>query len=175
MNTTLKNGLLAGVITSVLLVGLHYLSFEASQSFSVQLGIGLLIPIIFMVLAIKSEREMQEGFISFGEALKTSFLVFMISAIIVGIAQFALYQTFSDDTWGQIVEMQKENAKGIMEMAGADAMTIDEALDEEITLEKIKASMSGVSSFLIGLLGNAFIGLIISLIVSAIMKRNPTP
>jgi len=175
MNTTLKNGLIAGVITSVLLIGLHYISFSASQSFSVQLAIGFIVPIIFMVLAIKSEREMQEGFISFGEALKTSFLVFMISAIIVGVAQFALYQTFSDDTWSQIVEIQKENAKGIMEMTGADAMTIDDALNEEITVEKIRGSMSGISSILIGLVGNAFIGIIISLIVSAIMKRNPTP
>jgi len=174
MNPTLKNGFLAGIISSILIIGLHFLSFESSQSFSVQIGISL-VPIIFMVLAVRSEREMQEGFISFGEALKTSFLVFMIAAAISSVAQFVLYQTFTDDTWARIVEIQKENAIGLMEMAGADAVTMDEALNEEMTVDKIKASMSGIGSIALGLLGAAFIGIIISLIVSAIMKRNPTP
>lgn len=175
MNSTLRNGLTAGLISSIILVGLNFVNFEASQSFGVQLGFALLIPIIFMVTAIKAKRNNQEGFISFGEALQTSFLVFMICALIVGVSQFVLYQTFDDDTWNKVVEIQKENAKGIMAMAGADAVTMDEALDKEINLDKIKASMTGIGSFMIGLVGNAFIGLIISLIVSAIMKRNPTP
>jgi len=174
MNTTIKNGLLAGVISSIILVGLHFVSFELSQSFSVGLIIVLVFPVIFMVLAIIAVRNEQEGFISFGEALKTSFIVFMICAIVVGIAQFALYQTFTDDTWNKIVDIQLENAQDMMEMVGADETAMD-IMKEELTIEKIKESTSGIGNMMLGLLVNAFIGLIISLIVSAIMKRNPTP
>ena len=174
MNTTIKNGLLAGVISSIILVGLHFVSFELSQSFSVGLIMTLVFPVIFMVLAIIAVRNEQEGFISFGEALKTSFIVFMICAIVVGIAQFALYQTFTDDTWNKIVDIQLENAQDMMEMVGADETAMD-FMKEELTIEKIKESTSGIGNMMLGLLVNAFIGLIISLIVSAIMKRNPTP
>jgi len=174
MNTTIKNGLLAGVISSIILVGLHFVSFELSQSFSVGLIMTLVFPVIFMVLAIIAVRNEQEGFISFGEALKTSFIVFMICAIVVGIAQFALYQTFTDDTWNKIVDIQLENAQDMMEMVGADETAMD-IMKEELTIEKIKESTSGIGNMMLGLLVNAFIGLIISLIVSAIMKRNPTP
>lgn len=173
MNTTLKYGLLAGVLTSAVLVGLHFISFELSQSFSGQLFFGLVFPIIFMVLAIKAERQNQEGFISFGEGLKTAFLVYMISALIIGISQYVLYQTFTDDTWTRIVDMQRANAEGIMKMVGGDQVAMDDALDQEFTIDKMKSSMSGIGAFMIGLFGNAIIGLIVSLIVAAIMKRNP--
>lgn len=175
MSSTIRYGLIGGVLITVILIALHYISFELSQSFSVAFAVGLLIPIIFMVLGVKAVRSQQDGLISFGEALKTSFLVFFIAAVISSFASMAFTQTFSEDTWQSIVDIQRENAKGIMEMAGMDESMMEEALDETLTIEKIKESTTGIGAVIFNLLGNAFIGLIIALIVSAIMKRNPTP
>lgn len=175
MNSTLKNGVSAGLITAIILVGLHFLNFELGQNFSIQLAYGLLIPIVFMVFAIKAERENQEGFISFGEALKTSFFVYMICAIIVAVVQFGLFQTYTDEHWNIISELQMENTKGMMEMMGVDEVAMDESLEETMSPEFLKESSSGIGIQMFAILGNAFIGLLIALVISAIMKRNPTP
>lgn len=174
MNSTVKYGLIAGAVSSIILVVMHYAAFELSQGFSVALIFGIILPIIFMVMGVKDERASQEGFISFGEALKTSFLIFFIAAIITSLVSFGLMQTYSEETWQSMADIQRENAKGMLEMFGMDDLQMEEAL-EEFTVEKIKEQTAGIGAVIINLLGNAFFGLIISLIVSAIMKRNPTP
>jgi len=174
MNSTVKYGIIAGAISSIVIVVLHFVKFELTQSFSVGLIFGIILPIIFMVMGVKEERSSQEGFISFGEALKTSFLIFFIAAIISSLVSFGLFQTYSEDHWQTVVDIQKENVGGMFEMVGADELMVEEAM-EDLTVEKIKASTSGFGAIMLNLLGNAFFGLLISLIVSAIMKRNPTP
>lgn len=174
MNSTVKYGVMAGAISSIAILVLHFVKFELTQSFAVGLVFGIILPIIFMVMGVKEERAAQEGFISFGEALKTSFLIFIIAALISSLVSFALFQTYTEDHWQTVVDIQKENVSGMFEMVGADELMMEEAM-EELTVEKIKESTSGFGAIMVNLLGNAFFGLIISLVVSAIMKRNPTP
>lgn len=175
MNSTLKYGLVAGLMMAVTMIALFYISLELSQNMSIATIVSIIVPVIFMVLAVRTERTLQEGFISFGEALKTSFFVYMIASIISTVVSFAHMQTYSEETWEQITEIQKANATGMMKMFGADELAIDEALDEGMDVEAIKEQTSSPSVLLIGLIGAAIFGMIFSLIVALIMKRNPTP
>lgn len=176
MSTTVKYGLIAGVSIAVIQIALHYINLELSQDVSIASAIGIILPILFMVLGVKAERELQEGLISFGEALKTAFFVFMIASIISGVISFAHMQTWSDETWQRIGAIQMETAKGMMEMFGADELEIDDAMaNEEFDIEMIKKTTASIGILLLGLLGSAIFGLVLSLIVAAIMKRNPTP
>lgn len=175
MNATLKYGLIAGLMMAVTMLALYYISLELSQNMSIATIVSIVVPIIFMVLAVRTERTLQGGLISFGEALKTSFFVYMIASIISTVVSFAHMQTYSDETWEEIAEIQKSNASGMMKMFGADELAIDEALDEGLSAEDIKEQTASPSIVLIGLIGAAIFGMIISLIVALIMKRNPTP
>lgn len=176
MSTTVRYGLIAGLLIASIQFALHYISLELSQNVSIASAVGIILPIIFMALGVKAEREFQEGLISFGEALKTAFFVFMIASIISGVISFVHMQTWSDETWQQIGAIQMETAKGMMEMFGVDELEIDDAIaSEEFDVDLIKESTASIGILLLGLLGSAIFGLILSLIVAAIMKRNPTP
>lgn len=175
MNPIVKYGLLGGLLVAALQVILHYVSFETSQNMGVSAFITLVIPIVLMVLGVKAERANQEGFISFGEALKTAFFVFMLCAIVSTIITFVHMKTWNDDTWEQVADIQRAGANEMMEMFGEVPVEVEEALDEQFELETIKANTSGVNALMLGILMAAFVGILISLIVAAIMKKNHTP
>lgn len=175
MNSTLKYGLFAGLLMAGLAIGAHYVNLELSQGMGFTSIVSFLIPIIFMVLGVKAERDFQEGLISFGEALKTAFFVFMIGAIISTVLNFVHMNTYNDATWEKITEIQLANASGMMEMFGGSDATITEAMEEQMNAEAIKEQSTSPGILVIGLIMSAVFGIIISLIVAAIMKKNPTP
>lgn len=175
MSPTVKYGLLGGLTIAAIQILLYYVSFEASQSLGIGSALGLIIPIVLMVLGVKAERENQEGFISFGEALKTAFFVYMLCTIVSGVISFAHMKTYSDETWEQIAEIQKEGAMDMVKMFGAESAELEEAFDEQFDADAIKEQTSSINALLLGILVAAFFGIIISLIIAAIMKRNPTP
>jgi len=174
MANFLKYGLIAGILYSVYSLILQITGSDLRFNTTLIFVVMLVFPIIFMVMAVKSERSMQEGLISFGEALKTSFLTYLIFIIITVVVGQLIIQMYSADDWNQFVEVQRDLQASMLEMTGMDQIMIDEAR-EQITVEAMKDQVSGISGVLIGILGNAFIGLILSLIISAIMKKNPTP
>lgn len=175
MNKTLQYGLSAGAIMSIIMIVLHYVSFELSQSASLSFLISFVVPIVFMVLGVKAKRVSQEGYISFGEGLMTSFFIYMIAAILSTVVSFGFMQTFDDATWQKVADSQKESAAGMMEMFGVENAEVEEAFDEQFDVDAIKEATSSPFILLIGILGSAFVGLLISLVLSAIMKRNPVP
>ena len=73
-----------------------------------------------------------------------------------------------------MVEFQRNATSTMLGAAGLDQLQLEEALDE-ITVDNLKEQTSGVGAVMLSLLASCFIGLIVSLIISAIMKKNPTP
>ena len=131
------------------------------------LGFGL--PIVMMYLSIKETRDHQEGFISFGEAIKASFLTYIIGSLIAILFTFILMNYL--DT--SLLELQKEQA-----IAMTESMSSMFGANEEM-MEEMREQMDdqlGTFSFgqaIMGWLGSlVFPGIIISLIISAIMKKN---
>lgn len=174
MTNFLKYGLMAGILYAVYALALQLTGSDLRFNTTLSFSIILILPIIFMVMAVKSDRNLQEGLISFGEALKTSFLtylVFIIIAVAVGQLMITMY---SEDDWNKLLEIQQGMVTSMFNAVGMDQLQIDEELDK-ITMESIKEKTSGVGVMLVGVVMWAFVGLIKSLIISAIMKKNPTP
>ena len=66
--------------------------------------LGFAIPIICMVMAGREIKQEQEGFMSYGEALKNTFLVYVIGSLIYSLYQYVLVN-FIDPS---LLEVQKE-------------------------------------------------------------------
>lgn len=165
---------MAGVLYAVYALALQLTGSALRFNSTLSFAIILILPIVFMVMAIKADRSLQEGLISFGEALKTSFLTYLIFIIIaVAVGQLVI-SMYSADDWNQMLGIQHDMMSSMFSALGMDQLQIDEELDK-ITLESIKEQTSGVGIMLMGVIMYAFVGLITSLILSAIMKKNPTP
>lgn len=122
-----------------------------------------------MAMAALAVRREQGGFLPFREALKSTFLVWVIASFLSMVFLYLLYN-FIDPG---LVDIQKEVVAEMMDrfLASADQATIDQ-IEESMTAENfgldIKKSLLGYAFSLI------FPGFIVSLIVAAIVKR-PQP
>ena len=146
-----------------------------------QAGLGailsLLIVIFFLYSSLKETRNEQEGFLSFGEGLKSSFLTYMIGTLIGVLFTFVLVNFIDTD----LLKQQKESGISLTEDATSWMGDLFGVPEEE--LEKAKEEMNseielqdlGNLSFGIAIkswLWSLFWGLFLFLIMSAIMKKN---
>ena len=156
-----QNGMLLGIVGVVisLIFWILDLDYETQQNFQ---WLGIIPTIIFMVVAIRYYKANSKGFIAFGDAFKLGLRVVAIAAIF-NTAFMLLYTTvlhpnYQDD----IIEASLEK----MEEQGVP----DEGIDMAISITEKMTSPFGMVA--IGLFSFIFMGLIFSLIISAIMKKN---
>ncbi|MEE9373409.1 MAG: DUF4199 domain-containing protein [Saprospiraceae bacterium] len=129
------------------------------------------VPIACMVMAGREIREMQDGFLSFGEGVKITFLVWAIGSLISLLHQY-FQVNFFDPT---LIDVQKEvvaeAGQWMSEMFGLSEEMQDQMNDQlEAAAEEIEHQTFGQA--IVGWMGGCIIGLIISLIVSAIIKKS---
>jgi len=174
MANFLKYGLMAGLLSAAYSLILHFTGSDLRFNTTLAMVVMIVVPIIFMVMAVKADRNEQEGLISFGEALKTSFLTYLIFVVIAMIVGHLLIQMYSADDWNRMLALQKDMMTSMFGAVGMDQIQIDEELDK-ITVDSLKEMTGGIGAVLMNILTYSFLGLILSLIISAIMKKNPTP
>lgn len=174
MPNFLKYGLMAGALAIVYSLAVHFTGSDLRFNTKIPFILILVMPILYMVMAVKADRNLQEGLISFGEALKTSFLTYLVFIIIFIVAGQFMIGLYSDADWDKYLDMQRGMMEATFNAIGADQVMIDEQLDS-LTVESMKDQISGVGPAMISIVMYSVIGLILSLIVSAIMKKNPTP
>lgn len=157
--TALKFGLISGV-ASIIFMTVLYVSGQAANSALAWLG--SIITITVMVLAMKEFRTLNGGFMSYGQGLGIGTLMSGISGFLSAVYSY-IYQEFIDTTLRQqILDKVRED----LENRGMDDAQIEQAV--EMTQ---KFSSPGIT-FAIGVIGSIFIGFIIALIISAIMKKD---
>ena len=129
------------------------------------------VPIFCMVMAGREIKAMQEGFLSFGEALKNTFLVWAIGSLLSLLHQY-FQVNFIDPS---LIEVQKEVVAETGQWM-ADMFGMNEEMQDEMT-EQLEAAADELDNqtfgqAILGWLGGCILGLIISLIVSAIIKKS---
>lgn len=146
---------LIGIVFSLILMvaGLSENRWLSSLSF--------LILIAGLVIAMKNYKELNHGFMSYGQGLGIGAIVSLIYGLLSGITTW-IYTSFVDpDYMGRIMEKQREEwvRQGMS----------DEQIDAAVQMSQ---SFSGPVAMILGAaIGTLVIGFIISLIVSAIMKN----
>ena len=155
----LKWGVVAGVASMVFTTILYMSGQAANPAFG---WLGFIIPIVTIFLAMKEFRTENGGYMSYGQGLGIGALLSAISGFISSTYAY-IYNEFIDSTVRQqIMDKVRED----MESKGMSDEQIESAL--EISS---KYSTPGYT-FIFGILGAILLGVIISLIIAAIMKKD---
>jgi hypothetical protein len=129
------------------------------------------IPIVFVTLAIKKYRdELQDGFITYGKALRQGTLTALIYssfyAIMIYIFAVLVDGTIVDQVIADGIEQLEKQGERLRGFMGEEAF--DRLIEET---ERVTIGSIALSDFFYKFLG----GFIISLIVAAILKRTRSP
>ena len=116
------------------------------------------------VYGVRTHRnEELGGYISFGRAFLTGLVVIVIAGIISAIFTY-VYMAFIDPDY---MAKMVDDMRVMYERLGMDEDQIDQAMSQ------LEGRMSPSSNLTSSLIFSGVIGAIVSLIVGAIMKRNP--
>ncbi len=157
------------------------LSYVVNKDWLMGSAVGLLISgvvtIVFLVMAMKEEKSNNEGYLSFGEGLKTGMGAYILGTLISALFMWILFN-FIDPSLIEFskeytIETVRKTTEMMGEMFNAPEEAMEEAVaktEEQLTNMGNPMSLSSVlTSWLIGLL---IPGLILNLIISAIMKKS---
>jgi Protein of unknown function (DUF4199) len=155
----LKWGVVGGV-ASIIFTTILYVSGQATNT---PLGLlGLIISATCIFLAMKEFRTENSGFMSYGQGLGVGTLLTAVSGFMSMIFNY-IYTEFIDTTIRQQI---LDKMRSDMEGRGMDDIQIDQAM------EMSQKFASPGFTFVFGIIGAIFIGFVISLIISAILKKN---
>jgi hypothetical protein len=164
----LKHVMTYGAIIGLILVVYNVLLYITGLTFNKGLGLvqyAVLIAGLYMGTKVYRDNVLG-GFISYGHALGSGVLIALFVGIISVFFQYILLRFIDPglvDKYMVILQEQFENSRFIPE---------DQV---DLALEKSKESMTALWSIPVGVLTFTFFGFIISLITSAIVKRDPNP
>ncbi|MBC7885228.1 MAG: DUF4199 domain-containing protein, partial [Saprospiraceae bacterium] len=124
--------------------------------------------ITIFVLAGKEERMKQGGYLSYGKALKTTFLAGFTGMVISGLFTLILINLIDPGLADVLKEQILESTRSMMESFGAPEDTISEAMEK--TEEGMEDQFTPLSQLLNILKGGIFV-LVIAAIVSIFIKK----
>lgn len=163
--TTMMYGVMFGVLM-ILQAAISYImriGVESSYGTIVAVLNYFILPILFIWLACNAYKNANEGFISFGQCLKTGVLVCLIAALLSAVGGVILNMAFPE----YMAEVMEQAREQMLEQ------------NPEMTEEQIEMGMSMAEKFSspwLAIPGAAlvysFIGLVYSLIIGAIIKRD---
>lgn len=155
----IKYGIYLGIV-SVVLALVQFMSDGAGGTPLILASLG--ISIVAVVIAHNEFKRNNDGFMSYSEGLGIGVLLTVISGGISGLFGI-LYRTVIDPGF---TERTLEHTRQTLEDSG---LYTDAQIEQTMTLSQQLSSPA--ISFLIGIVAAAFLGLIISLIVSAFTKN----
>lgn len=161
--TVKSAGIKYGVYLGIVSVVLALVQFMSNGAGGMIITIAsLVISIAAIIFAHNEFKKNNDGFMSYSEGLGIGVLVSVVSGVI-GSTFSVLYRTVIDS---EFTKRMIEQARQRLEDAGSLS---DAEIDQAMSLTE-KMSTPAMS-FFIGIIGSAFMGLVISLIVSAITKN----
>ncbi|MEI6575665.1 MAG: DUF4199 domain-containing protein [Bacteroidota bacterium] len=161
---SLNYGLILGAVAIVYSLLLYILGQIGNQNMGY---LSFVFYIVVMILGIKNYREkFSDGFISYGNSFLIGLFIVLIGGIISSLFTFILFK-FIDPG---LVESMLEQVRQKMEAKGG---LTEEQID--MAMKYTQTMMSPLWMFIWGLVASAFIGTILSLIVSIFMKKEGTP
>jgi hypothetical protein len=161
----LNYGLLFGIVAVIYGVILYVTNVYLDPGF-IYSAIQFLIAIVIISMAIKAFKTENGGYLSLGEAFKVGIGVAVIGGIIIAVWSFILMNYIEPEYLAQVTEIQRGKMS---------EMNPDLTESQLNAASEMGAKMSSPLMIMaISLIGNLFLGLVISLIAGLIMKnKNP--
>jgi len=149
---------LIGVVTHLLL----YATGQLLELNWINSIVSIIAMIVLIVLGIKKYKNEANGFISWGQGLKIGMGITMLSAVITVVYVLLFMNVIEPDFQQQALEFQKQ--------AFYDAGMNEEQIEATIDMTKKFQTPLISSAMILGF--SAFLGFVISAIISAIMKKS---
>ena len=165
MSHQLKYGIFLGVITVVFSASLFLIDYKLLQN-SFYAFIPFIITVVILFVAGFELRKKNDGYLTFKNALLSTFIIYAIAAIITMIYTILQYNVFAPEV---AEELQKESLNQQVALWESLGMS-DEEIDKAAADAQTRNIFSPVWQ-LVALAGNLVFGFVISLIVAAIVKK----
>ncbi|UOQ77981.1 DUF4199 domain-containing protein [Hymenobacter sp. 5516J-16] len=155
----IRYGLITGVIIAILsFVQLAFIE-DPETPFR---WLGALVGVAGIVLAHKSFKQLNHGFMSYGQGLRIGTILSAVAGAVSSLFSY-LYVNFIDPEYmNRVMELTRSR----MEEKGLDDAQIDQAI------AMAQKFSSGPITILFGLLVSVLMGFIVSLIISAFTKHS---
>lgn len=175
-----KNSLLISALKTGLIIGVVSIVFFLIMYVGDIKPVGIMMPILIMLFSIaisviilvvylKKYRTSKGGFISFRDAFLYSFIAFTVSVVLYQFFNYFFIMLVDPEYNKNIMEAQKT----WMENYLTGKMSEEQLAEQLDKIDEQAASMGSFSALLKTLLVSVIVDGIISLIVGAIMKKNP--
>lgn len=158
----LNYGLLLGFASVLINVALYAMGKTYDPHWSVGI-ISIGVTVVIIILGIKKIKELNGGFLSLSEALKTGLGITLISGIISVVYMLIFSSFIEPEYFARMMEVQQQK------MLETYPNFTDEQL--EASLEMAKKMSGPMITSAITIIGSLFFGFIISLIGGLIMKK----
>jgi hypothetical protein len=166
-NPLVQYGLLSAAVGLITYIGL-YLGGVKLMTSPVAYATYLL-PILFAVLGCVAAKKQNGGFLEFGQALKISFGIFVITTLASSLFSYVLLNFIDPEFKEAMQQVSIEMTEKMMKRFGASQDQIDKALDDAS-----KKDNFSFGSVMLGFAFSCFISFLISLIIAVIVKKkNP--
>lgn len=160
-NVALNYGLILGVVSILFHLSLFAMGKHLEQNIMVTL-LSIAISAAIIVWGIKKYKEANNGFLSLGQGLKTGIGIAMISSVIYIIYTLLFLNVIAPETMEQGLEIARQK---LLENPNMSEDQIDSALE-------MQKKFSGPTFLIpIMLIFSLFIGFVVSLIASLVMKK----
>lgn len=162
----LKYGIICGLVALLLLFGGWSMGTEKFVSLQY---ISAFVPYMIAILIIGGiqVRKTNDNVLTFKDALKFSFLSYVIAAVLIAIATYILYNIIDKDLTQRSLEISLEKTRRLMEKFGASEADIDKAMERA---EKQKES-TGIAQIFLGLGLGLIWDFVKSLLIALVIKR----
>ncbi len=165
----LRYGVLYGIFSILISLISFYLVKIGSGT---QLIISFVIMILFMVLASKAEKSMNDGILSYGDTLKTTFLTSFLGLMISGLFLIIMVHLIDPSLIDKIIQQSLDFTRWMMGFFGAPEDQIENAMEEAES--KVSESVTPLNQ-IINILIMSLFYLIIAAIVSIFVKKDYDP
>ncbi len=153
-----------GAITGLSLVILTTIWYVTNLSFNEYVGWLNYVAIIgFVIFGTKKQRELDDGFISYGKALGVGSVISIVAGLILAIFTYILYTVIDVDLINKLYTVQEQA------MMTNPAITDDQI---DTAMEMVKKFTNPITMTIGTFFGISFMGFIISLVTSAVLKKN---
>lgn len=127
VNEGVKYGTICGLIAVLLMYVPWAMGLNTFVSLQIYMGF---IPymIVIIILGGLQIRKQNEGFLSYAQSLKFSFLSYVIAAILIAVATYILYNLIDKELTQKSLQVGLEKTRSFMEKLGASEDDIAEAL-----------------------------------------------
>ncbi|MEM9545757.1 MAG: DUF4199 domain-containing protein [Bacteroidota bacterium] len=165
-NSGVKNGILLGIVYLVYSQVCYMIN--PKWILNAVAFFGYVLIIFFMYRSAVEEKRNNEGFLSFGEALKATFTTYVIGTFFYASYIYLMFNVFDPSLQDTMREVSLETAEYFANLAGGNEEQMDLVHDQ---LEDQEFQMSFSLSFLNYLIGLIFPGFVLALVISAITKK----